>query len=210
MAYADPMSRVPFFMFQDREHGVDADASKEQGYEVPFLKTFILITPHGHKGDPMEFMADEFIERKGKEAKDGRYDHTWVAEFKAGLAAHRDGKELPRNGTPLVLWERILKSRRTQLMQRFPTLEDLAAVPDSGLGEIGLDGRVLRDLAKGDIQAKKDLSPIVKDLADANETIRRQSDEIASLTRRMDALDAIAAESDTPRRGRPRRETEAA
>lgn len=200
---SDPLSRVPFFMFQDREHGINADASKEAGYDVPKLVTFILITPHGHKGDPIEFFADEFIERKGREAREGRYDHGWVSEFKSGLAAHREGKELPRNGTPLILWERILKTRRAQLAARFPTVEDLAAVPDSSLGDIGLDGRVLRDMAKADIQAKKDLSPVVKELAEANETIRRQQEQIDKLSSRLDALDA----EDAPRRGRPRKDT---
>ena len=201
MAYADPMSRVPFFMFQDREHGIDAEASKQMAYEVPKIVTFILVTPHGHKGDPLEFMADEFIERKAREAREGRYDPAWVAEFKTGLGLHREGKEIPRHGTPLITWERILKTRRTQLAQRFPTLEDLAAVPDSLLGDIGLDGRVLRDMAKADIQAKKDLSPVFKELADANETIRRQAEQLAALTARMDAMDAAEP------RARKKRET---
>lgn len=199
---SNPLARVPYFFFQDREHGVDAEGSEKMGYQVPKLVTFILITPHGHKGDPLEFFADEYIERKNREAREGRYDPTWVMEFKAGLAAFREGKALPRNGTPLLTWERILKSRREQLASRFPTIEDLAAVPDSNLGEIGLDGRVLRDMAKGDIQAKKDLSPVVKELADANERIRQQEDLIAKLSSRLDLLEA----EDTPRRGRPRKE----
>ena len=203
MAYADPMSRVPFFFFQDREHGADADASKERGYEVPRMVTFILITPHGHKGDPIEFFADEFLARKDREAKEGRYDPNWVTEFKSGLAAHREGKVLPRNGTPLITWERILKTRREQLAQRFPTIEDLAAVPDSSLGDIGLDGRVLRDMAKGDVQAKKDLSPVVKELAEANETIRRQQEQLDKVMQRLNALEVL---DDAPRRGRPRKE----
>lgn len=206
MAYADPMSRVPFFFFQDREHGADAEASKEKGYEVPKMVTFILITPHGHKGDPLEFFADEFITRKDGDARKGLYDPTWVAEFRKGLEAHREGKVLPRNGTPLLTWERILKSRRDQLAQRFPTVEDLAAVPDSSLGDIGMDGRVLRDMARGDIKAKTDLSPVVKELADANETIRRQQEQLASLTSRLDALEA----DDKPTRGRQRKEAEPA
>lgn len=195
MAYTDPMSRVPFFMFADREHGVDEAASKELGYQVPKLATFILITPHGHRGDPMEFFADEFIERKGREAREGRYDHAWIAEFKLGLAAHREGKAIPRNGTALITWERILKSRREQLVQRFPTVEDLAAVPDSSLGDIGLDGRVLRDMAKGDVQAKRDLSPVVKELADTKEENRRLQEQLDALTARLDRMD-----DDKPRR----------
>lgn len=189
MAYADPMSRVPFFMFQDREHGVDAEASAERGYEVPRVMTFILISPHGHKGDPIEFFADEFIERKDKESRDGRYDREWVKEFRQGLEMHREGKEIPRHGTPLITWERILKSRREALARRFPTVEDLAAVPDSSLGDIGLDGRVLRDLAKGDIQAKKDLSPVVKELAESKEETRRLTEQLAALSARFDAME---------------------
>ncbi len=114
---------------------------------------------------------------------------------------------MPRNGTPLLTWERILKSRRDQLAPRFPTVEDLAAVPDSSLGDIGMDGRVLRDMARGDIKAKTDLSPVVKELADANETIRRQAEQLATLTSRLDALEAS---EDAPRRGRPRKEAETA
>jgi hypothetical protein len=189
MAHADPMSRVPFFMFQDREHGVDAAASAERGYEVPRLMTFIMISPHGHKGDPLEFMADEFLERKQREAREGRYDMAWVREFTEGLAMHRDGKEIPRHGTPLLTWERILKSRREVLARRFPTVEDLAAVPDSSLGEIGLDGRVLRDMAKGDIQAKLDLSPVVKELAESKEESRRLQEQLNALTARFDSMD---------------------
>ncbi|MBF8177660.1 hypothetical protein [Herminiimonas contaminans] len=202
MAHADPMSRIPYFMFQDREHGIDHEATEKLGYDVPKMVTFILIAPHGHRGDPMEFIADEFIERKKREANEGRYDSSWVSGFKEGLAAHREGKELPRSGTPLINWERTTKARRETLAKRFPTVEDLAAVPDSSLGDIGLDGRVLRDLAKGDIQAKKDLSPVVKELAEEKEKTRRLEEQMETIMKRLDA-----AEANTPKR---KRETEAA
>lgn len=198
-------SRIPYFDFIQREHGVDADKSAEAGYEVPRIVTFIRITPHGHKGDPMEFFAEDFIERKGLEAKAGRYDHSWVARFKEGLAEFREGRELPREGTPLLTWERILKSRREQLAARFPTLEDLAACPDSNLGEIGLDGRVLRDMAKAELQAKKDLEPVVRELAVAKEENRQLRQQLDRLAARLDAL-----EDDKPKRGRPRLTDEAA
>jgi hypothetical protein len=189
MAYADPMSRVPYFFFQNREHGLDVEKTKDAGYEVPKLMTFILVTPHGHRGDPMEFFAEEWIERKGREAREGRYDHTWVAAFKDGLAQFREGNEIPREGTPLITWGRILKSRREQLVKRFPTVEDLAAVPDATLGDIGMDGRVLRDMAKADVQAMKDLSPVVKELADAKEENRRLQEQVEKLAARVDAMD---------------------
>ena len=190
-------NRIPFFDFIQREHGVDAEQSAAAGYEVPKLVTFIRITPHGHRGDPMEFFADEFVERKGKEAREGRYDHAWVAQFKNALTEYRAGRELPREGTPLMTWERILKSRREQLAAKFPTLEDLAACPDSTLGEIGLDGRVLRDMAKAELQAKKDLEPVVRELAVAKEENRQLRDQLERLAARLDAL-----EDDKPKRHR--------
>ena len=197
----DPMSRVPFFLFQEREHGIDNDASAKLGYEVPRLVTFILVAPHGHKGDPMEFQADEWLERKYAEAKKGTYDMDWVKEFRKGLELFREGKEIPREGTPLVTWERLPKRRREEMARRFPTVEDLAAVPDSSIGDIGLDGRVLRDLAKGDIQAKKDLSPVVKELAEAKEENRRLSEQMVALNERFDALERENATKQPARRG---------
>lgn len=187
--------RIPFFTFTEAERGINHEASKEAGYDIPLLLTMILIAPHGHKGDPMEFPAEEFIARKAREASQGNYSHTWVKQFKEGLDLFREDKEIPREGTPIVTWERIIKSRREQLRRQYPTVEDLAAVPDSSLGEIGMDGRVLRDMARGDIQAKKDLSPVVKELANANETIRRQEDLIAKLTQRMEVLESLTEKS---------------
>jgi len=195
--FQQQQSRVPFFFFQDREHGVDAAESQRLGYEVPKVVTFIMVTPHGHKGDPMEFVADDFIARKDLEARAGRYDREWVKEFREGLALYREGREIPRHGTPLITWERILKSRRETLRVRFPTVEDLAATPDSSLSEIGMDGRVLRDMARADIQSKESLAPVVKQLADANETNRQLQDRLDQVTARLAALESEAE----PRRG---------
>jgi hypothetical protein len=187
--YLDPAQRVPFFFFEDRELGINEEATKENGYDVAKIVTFIKIVPHGHKGDPLEFIADDFLIRKAEDVRAGRYDPQWVQEFKTGLALYREGKEIPRHGTPLITWERTTKARREELAKQFPTVEDLAAVPDSGLGNIGLDGRVLRDLAKGDIQAKKDLSPVVKELAEAKEDNRRLQEQIDTLTEQFNRLE---------------------
>jgi hypothetical protein len=137
----------------------------------------------------MEFVAVDFLARKEKEAKDGRYDFQWVKEFKEGYDLYKSGKEIPRHGTPIITWERLLKSRRDQLAPQFPTIEDLAAVPDANLSSIGLDGRVIRDLARGDVAAKKDLSPVVKELAEAKEDNRRQAELIETLTKRLEAVE---------------------
>lgn len=186
---AKPVERVPYFTFELREVGEDAEASKEKGYPVPKVIPFILITPHGHKGDPLEFAAQEFIERKEREAANGIYDHSWVKDYKAGFEAFLDGRVIPRNGIPTLTWERLAKKRREQLAKLFPTLEDIAAVPDSSITQlIGLDGRVIRDLALGDIQSRKTLEPVVAELAEMKEENRRLGDRNTSLEEQIKQL----------------------
>jgi uncharacterized coiled-coil protein SlyX len=187
--YSAQQARIPYYSFYDVEMGEDFEKSKQLGYAVPRMVTMIKILPHGQRGE-IEFIADEYIARKEVEAQKGSFDKSWVQEFKHGLEEYRNGRSAPRSGTPLITYERILKSRRETLAKMFPTVEDLAAVPDSDLGSIGLDGRVIRDMARLDIQAKKDMSPIVHELADANETIRRQQDQIDRMTARLEKLES--------------------
>ena len=117
--YQDAIERVPLFSFREVEIGEDSEKSKELGYAVPKMVTYIFIVPHGHK-DAMEFHAEEFIERKIREAKMGSYKMEWAKEFKDGLALFREGKAIPRSGTPLATYERLLKSRREVLAYRYP------------------------------------------------------------------------------------------
>ena len=62
-----------------------------------------------------------------------------------------------------------------------------------------------RDMAKADIQAKKDLSPVVRELANANETIRQMQIQLAELASRLDAEDdgMDGTLHVKPKRGRP-------
>ena len=189
MQAVKPVERVPYFTFEIREIGEDAEASKEKGYPVPKVIPFILITPHGHRGEPMEFAAEEFITRKEREAASGIYDPSWVKDFKAGFEAFLEGRVIPRDGIPTITWERLAKKRREQLAKLFPTLEDIAAVPDASITQlIGLDGRVIRDLALGDIQSRKTLEPVVAELAEMKETNRRLEDRNASLEEQIKQL----------------------
>lgn len=183
LSYMPPDERIPFFWFEDHETGIDAEQSKDLGYPVPKFTTFIYVVPHMHKGDPLDFVAAEWIPRKKQETMMGRYPAGWADEFAHGLKCYKEGKEIPRSGIPLRTYVRIAKDRREFLANKFPTIEDLAAVPDSNLDAIGLDGRVLRDLARAEVQSRKDLSPLVEELAEAKSTI-------AALTERLDALES--------------------
>jgi hypothetical protein len=109
---------------------------------------------HGDKFSVTEKIADEWLAHINQESLQGRYDASWVAQFKAEYEAFLKGNELPREGTPIRTWGAITREQGTRLIgMNITTVEDLAAMPDSGLGNLGLDGRYLRDLAKSTLES---------------------------------------------------------
>ena len=70
------------------------------------------------------------------------------------------------------------------------TVEQLSAVPDNALSNIGLDGRNLRDLARNFIDAGQNQGTLAKKLADAEQTVRDQAEQINRMNERLAALEA--------------------
>lgn len=154
------------------------------------------IMQHGDKYSVTEKHADEWLAHITSLAGQGMYDPSWVAQFKAEHDAFLKGNELPREGTPVRTWGGITREQGTRLIAlNLSTLEDLAAVPDSGLGVIGLDGRVLRDLAKNYIASQNGAGEVLaKRLADAEQTNREQAEQIKRMEAKLSELAAAMPE----------------
>ena len=121
----------------------------------------------------------------------GRYDPAWVAQFKMEYEAFLKGNELPREGTPIRTWGSITREQGLRLISlNITTVEDLAAQPDSGLGIIGLDGRVLRDLAKNFLASGTGGAAMAKELAELKERDRQNAETIKALGAKLDELKA--------------------
>jgi hypothetical protein len=150
------------------------------------------IMQHGDKFGVTEKIADEWLAHIEKEAAMGRYDASWVAQFKAEHAAFLKGNDLPREGTPILTWAAITREQIKRLISlNITTVEDLAAFPDSGLGTIGLDGRTLRDLARNVVDAKTHgVGEIEKKLADAEQRERDLKATVERMDARMKELEA--------------------
>jgi hypothetical protein len=182
--------RPPFVRFEEREMGIDQAASDEAGRPIPRVIVMACITPHGSK-DVVEKPAVEWIEQIHQKAMRGEYNPEWVQHFRAALQEWQRGNELPREGTPVKTWQPITREASNRLIALgITTVEDLAAFPDSGLGGIGMDGRYLRDLARGWINEAKDKGINAKALADANVEIDRLKAQNESLQARMARLEA--------------------
>ena len=200
-------ARPPFVRFEQREYGLNAAESERTGRPIPRVVDMACITPHGSK-DVVDKVAVEWLEQIKQKAMKGEFSPQWAEMFKLQYTEWKKGNELPREGTPVQTWPAI--SREQQLRLRAlgqTTVEDLAQVPDGSLGEIGLDGRYLRDLARSWISESKDKGITAKQLADAQVALDQLKTENGDLRQRLAALEQ-AQEKRGP--GRPRKTDEAA
>jgi hypothetical protein len=209
--------RPPYVQWEEREMGINVDATAAAGRPIPRVVNLALITAAGSK-DCHEAVADEWLAKIKRQALAGEYSTDWLKFFELSYEEWKKGNVLPREGTPIKTWAMATNEARKRLIAiGLTTVEDLAAVPDSTVTQqIGLDGRYLRDMARGWINEAKDKGANAKALADANVEIERLKDSNAQLLERVDRLaarlEAREQERDEPRRGpgRPRKSEEAA
>jgi len=180
---------MPHVRFETKDYGRNEEASRRAGRHIPNNATFIIIHPHGSK-DESEHLADEWLPRKRMDASRGAYNEEWISFFEKQYAAWKQGQELPRQGTPIQTWQLASPEQRSRLRALgLTTVEDLSAVPDSGLGEIGLDARVLRDMARNWIAEGQQKGINAQELAMAQEEIRRLKELNAGQEDRLRALE---------------------
>ena len=149
----------PFVRFEHMEYGVDAEASEKAGRPIPKVVPFALIMQHGSK-DCVEKPAEEWLAQIRQRAIDGTYNPQWAERYRLQYEEWKKGNELPREGTPVKTCALFNGEQAKRLVALgITTVEDLAQIPDQALGGIGLDGRVLRDMARTYIACIEGKSP---------------------------------------------------
>lgn len=197
MSVSIQQERPPFVRFDFQEYGIDREASEKAGRPIPRTIPFAFITPHGSK-DVVEKPAEEWLAQIREKAIQGMYNPEWSQRFALQFEEWKKGNELPREGSPTKTWIAINREQQNRLLALgLTTVEDVAAVPDSNLGTIGMDGRYLRDLAKTWLQESKDKGVNVRELAELKAENATQKEIIDRLTERVAAL-----ESTLPKRER--------
>lgn len=139
--------RPPYVMFETRALP-DRAASEKAGIAQYRNVNFALITPAGSK-DCVEKIADEWFVQIKKQALEGRYDPQHLAHFELRYSEWKKGNEMPENGTPLKMWPVATPADIAVLQAaKIFTVEDLAALPETGFQAIGMGARVLREKAQ--------------------------------------------------------------
>jgi hypothetical protein len=191
---------MPHVRFENRDYGRNEQASIDAGRHVPMNATFICVTSHGSK-DSSEHLADEWLPRKRMQASNGTYSMDWVEHFEKQYQRWKEGHELPRQGTPILTWQVVSPEQNSRIRAcGITVVEDLAAIPDSGLNMLGLDGRVLRDMARGWLAEGQDKGINARAIADANAKIAFQAETIEEFKGRIKALEARLEEVEPRKR----------
>lgn len=196
--------RPPLVRFEVRPYGVDEEASEREGRHIPRFVNFACITPFGSK-DEFEKVAEDWLREKRDSVRMGLWPKEWQQHFEMQYEEWKNGNELPRSGTPIKTWGLLTPQQAHRLIEsRVTTVEDLAAVPDTGLQMIGLDGRNLREMAQAWIAEHREHGAAAKEIGDLKELVRQQSERIAQMEK------ALAEMPDKRGPGRPRNSDRAA
>lgn len=192
--------RPPNVDFEVRAYGVDKEASEREGRHIPRFVDFVIVRPFGTNGSLIvEKEAEVWLREKRDSMRMGLWPEEWQLHFEAQYKAWKNGNELPRSGTPIKTWGVLSPQQQHRVLAaRVTTVEDLAEMPDSGLGDIGLDGRNLREMAQAWIKEHREHGAAAKEIGDLRELVRQQAERLQQME------EALAAAGDKRGPGRPR------
>lgn len=140
-------SRPPHVIFETR---AIQNRTKTLAAGIPVYDNvnYALITSAGSK-DCHEKIAEEWLRQIKTQSLEGKYDPQHLAFFELRFAEWQKGNELPENGTPLKMWPQATPADIAQLhAAKIYTVEDLAALPESGFQLLGMGARVLKEKAQ--------------------------------------------------------------
>lgn len=181
--------RPPFVRFEEQEIGINHEASAAAGRPVPRYVHMACITTFGSKDEHVKNAA-EWIEQIHQKAIRGEYNPDWAKRFRMQYDEYLKGNDLPREGTPMQTCPMYTKDQIARCRAiNITTVEDLAVLPDSGFGMLGMDARHMRDAAKAWLAEAKDKGIVAREIADLKVKNQSLETDNASLRTRLEALE---------------------
>lgn len=187
-------ARLPYLEFY-REAVLDAAASNEAGRRITKDVNMVRITPPGGKliveKKPEDWLAQ--LKRKLIEGSHDAYPQQWIDNIQAQYDAWLKGLEPPVNGTSVREWPYLSPAQVQNFINaRIMTVEDVAAMTEEAMANVGMGARNLREKAREYLQGKEVAGNAMKE----NEELKRQLSELSARLAEI--------EGDKPKRGRPK------
>lgn len=184
-------SRPPYVVFERRSVENRA-ASQAAGHYVGRDVDMAIITRPGSR-DNLEQEAETWIAGLRKKAQDGQVPMDWHRGFSEAYKAWKDGEALPDSGTPIKGWPVLGPAAQQELISMgIRTVEDLAALPDPELRNIGIGAISYKqkatawlEAAAGPGKVAEQLAAQALQIAELVTLTRNQAQEITALRAKL-------------------------
>lgn len=141
--------------------------------------------------DSVVFEVDGWLAQNKIEVSNGRLPKEHADLYATSYERWKSGQELPLEGTPIKTWPVISPAQVEALVRvGLRTVEDLASLNDEGLRKIGMGAVELRQKAKAWMAAAQDKGKLTQDMTALQRTNEQLHNTVASLTAKMEALQA--------------------
>lgn len=179
MNSTDQAGRPPYIRFERRALEDRTVRLPNGAYGMKDVD-FIIAQRPGSR-DTVERPVADFITDWNKRAQDGALPYTWVQDLEKGYQFWLKNEEPPVSGTPIKGWPLLSPAQQRVILNAgIRSVEDLAQLPDSELGVIGVGAQDMKQRAKSWIAAASDGGKLAAEnaelrsqLATANEAIAR-------------------------------------
>ena len=173
-------NRPPYVMFEMR--GVeDREASRVAGHTVEKELCFAIVTRPGSR-DTFEQEAAPWLASLKIKEKAGQIPPTWYPAFEQSYKNFISGETGAVSGTPIKGWTGLgSAAQKTLIAAGILSVEDLAAVPDADLQNVGTGAMSFKQKAKAYLEAANGPGKVAEELA----TMRQQMLEMSELIRKQ-------------------------
>jgi len=141
--------------------------------------------------DSVVFEVDGWLAQNKIEVSNGRLPKEHADLYATSYERWKSGQEIPLEGTPIKTWPVISPAQVEALVRvGLRTVEDLASLNDEGLRKIGMGAVELRQKAKAWMAAAQDKGKLTQDMTALQRTNEQLHNTVATLTAKMEALQA--------------------
>lgn len=195
------MQELPPHIRFEYEAVEDRDASIEAGYKIWKNVPMATITPAGSKENTKQ-NAEEWLANQKRAVLSGGGNPRWYEHFQACYDRWREGNEMPEYGTPVVLSLMFSPAEQKMLIgANVRTVEEAAIMGEPTMQMIGMGARALKAKAEAALQAANSTGK----LAEENQALKVKLETVERTLEEMrEAMQALQADADKPKRGRPR------
>lgn len=143
----------PSYVRFERRPVEDRKASIERGHYTTRDEDFAIVTPHGST-DEIPRVVSEWFRYLDQQVTENRVPFEWADMYRLAYEKWKRGEEVPLEGTPIKEWSVLSPSQRQNLIAcNVLTVEDLAALNESGLARVGMESHTLRMKAQKWLEA---------------------------------------------------------